>query len=185
MDLRDQSGAGLHRFAYERTGSMGVIDSSMDRRDLRLALEELYADYVGCLDDEEFERWPDFFAEQCSYSIIPRENYDRRLPLATLRCESKGMLRDRVTAVRQTSTYAPRYMRHIVSSLRVGVWQGNMLDVQANYVVLETLVDEFTRVFQSGRYLDRLVIEAGMLKFREKLCVFDSILIPNSLVFPI
>jgi 3-phenylpropionate/cinnamic acid dioxygenase small subunit len=72
-----------------------------------------------------------------------------------------------------------------VSSLRIGVWQGDMLEVQANYVVLETLVDEFTRVFQSGRYLDRLVIESGVLKFREKLCVFDSILIPNSLVFPI
>lgn len=164
---------------------MRVSDPSMDPRDLRLRLDELYADYVGCLDDEEFERWPEFFADECSYKIIPRENFDRGLPIATLMCESKGMLKDRVVAVRQTSTYAPRYMRHIVSSLRIGGWEGGTLGVQANYVVLETLVDQFTRVFQSGRYIDRLVVDDGRLKFCEKLCVFDSILVPNSLVFPI
>ena len=57
--------------------------------------------------------------------------------------------------------------------------------MQVNYAVFETLVDEFTRVFQTGRYLDRLVVEGGRLKFRDKICVFDSVLVPNSLVFPI
>ena len=157
----------------------------IDPRDLRLRLDELYADYAACLDDEEFERWPEFFTEVCIYKIVPRENYDRGLPIAAWLCESKGMLQDRVAAIRDSSTYAPRYMRHIVSSIRAKSWQDGALSVQANYVVLETLIGDLTRVFQSGRYLDRLVVEDGRLKFREKVCVFDSVLVVNSLVFPI
>jgi len=157
----------------------------MSKLDLRVRLDELYADYVACLDDEEFERWPEFFVESCTYKIISRENYDCGLPLATMLCESNGMLKDRVVAVRETSTYAPRFMRHIVGNLRIAEWQGDTLGVQANYAVFETLVDQFTRVFQSGRYIDRLVVDDGRLRFREKICDYDSVLVPNSLVFPI
>jgi 3-phenylpropionate/cinnamic acid dioxygenase small subunit len=47
----------------------------MDARELRLELEQLYADYVGCLDEERFEDWPQFFTEDCIYRIVPRENF--------------------------------------------------------------------------------------------------------------
>jgi salicylate 5-hydroxylase small subunit len=38
---------------------------------------------------------------------VPRENYDRSLPLATLSFESKGMLRDRVYAITETLFHEP------------------------------------------------------------------------------
>ncbi len=114
---------------------------------LRLELEELYAAYTACLDEERFEEWPEFFVEQCLYKIVPRENFERGLPLATWLCESKGYLADRVTAI--------------------------------------PLLDEFTRVFNTGQYRDKLVVEEGRLKFKEKLCIFDSLLVPNSLIYPL
>ena len=52
-------------------------------------------------------------------------------------------------------------------------------------LALETLQDELTRVFNTGQYHDKLVVEDGKLKFREKVCVFDSTLIPNSLIYPL
>ena len=36
-----------------------------------------------------------------------------------------------------------------------------------------------------GRYLDRIVVEDGRLKFAEKLCVFDTSVVPTSLIYPI
>lgn len=153
--------------------------------ELRLALEDLYADYTGCLDDERFEDWPEFFTDPCVYKIVPRENFERGLPLATWLCESKGYLADRVTAIRRTAVYAPRYVRRIVSGIRVLGWTDAVLEVRANYLALETLQDELTRVFNAGQYRDKLVVEGGRLKFREKLCIFDSILIPNSLIYPL
>jgi len=153
--------------------------------ELRLALEELYADYAACLDEERFEEWPEFFTDPCLYKIIPRENFDRGLPLATWLCESRGYLLDRVTAIRRTAVYAPRYVRRLVSGIRVLGWKGEVLEVRASYLALETLQDELTRVFNAGQYRDKLVVEDGRLKFREKLCIFDSALVPNSLIYPL
>ncbi len=159
--------------------------ANLSTRHLRLELEELYAEYAGCIDDDELESWPEFFTERCVYKIIPRENYRRGLPLATWLSESKGMLKDRVVTIRQTSMYAPRYLRHIVSCIRVGGWEGGVLDVRANYLVMETLMDDVSRIFNVGEYIDKLVVEDGGLKFKEKFCVFDSIVVPNSLIYPI
>jgi 3-phenylpropionate/cinnamic acid dioxygenase small subunit len=158
---------------------------TLSRRELRLDLEELYAEYVACLDEERFEEWPEFFTDDAIYRIIPRENFEHRLPIATLHCESKGYLQDRVVAIRQTSVYAPRYMRRLVSNIRILGWQDDRLEVRVNYAAFETLRDELTRVFSVGRCHDTLVDVGGSLKFKEKLVIFDSELIPNSLIYPL
>jgi 3-phenylpropionate/cinnamic acid dioxygenase small subunit len=157
----------------------------LNARELRLELEELYAAYTACLDEERFEEWPDFFVEQCVYKIVPRDNFERGLPLATWLCESRGYLADRVVAIRKTSVYAPRWIRRIVSGIRILGWNDGVLEARASYLALETLQDQLTRVFNAGQYRDRLVVEDGRLKFKEKLCIFDSILVPNSLVYPL
>ena len=152
---------------------------------LRSEIEALYADYVDCLDAGELERWPDFFTSECVYKIIPRENYERQLPLALMLCESEGMLRDRVEAVRRTSVYAPRVLRHIVSSVRIKHHDADSTQACANYVVLETPLDEPTRILNAGIYVDTLVRVGGQLRFKQRLCVCDSVLVPGSLVHPI
>lgn len=157
----------------------------MNLRDLRFEVEEMYYDYIECIDDDQLERWPEFFTDECLYKIIPRENVERGLPLATMLCESKGMLKDRVVAIRQTSMYAPRALRHLVSNIRVKGEDHGVIRVQANYAILETVVDEPTRVFNTGKYVDQVVREDGRLKFKEKLCIFDSVVIPASLIYPI
>jgi 3-phenylpropionate/cinnamic acid dioxygenase small subunit len=76
-------------------------------------------------------------------------------------------------------------MRRMVSGIRVLGWKEGVLEVRANYAAFETLQDELTRVFNTGQYRDKLVVEGGKLKFSEKLCIFDSLLIPNSLIYPL
>ena len=165
--------------------SAGQTHPDWSAQELRYQLEELYSAYSACLDEERFEEWPEFFIEQCVYKIVPRDNFERDLPLATWLCESKGYLADRVVAIRKTAVYAPRYVRRMVSSLRVLGEKDGVIEVRANYLALETLQDELTRVLNTGHYRDQLVFEAGELKFKEKLCIFDSLLIPNSLIYPL
>src|SRR5690242_4382182 len=162
----------------ERYPALGVGE-------LRLKLEELYAAYAACLDEERFEEWPEFFTEDCLYKIVPRENFERGLPLATWLCESKGYLKDRVVAIRKTAVYAPRYIRRMVSGIRILRQEGDEIQVRADYAAFETLLDELTRVFNVGIYHDVIAREAGSLKFRQKICVFDSALVPNSLIYPL
>ena len=162
---------------------------TLSARDLRAEMQALYGDYAEALNDEVFEAWPDFFTEQAFYQITSRENHERRLPLALWRCESKGMLRDRVVAIRQTAYYGPRSIRRMVSGVRALGWgQGEkrgVLQASASYLAVETLPDELTRVFNAGKYVDELVVENGRLLFAKRICVYDTLLIPNSLIYPL
>jgi len=153
--------------------------------ELRAEIEALYADYAERLDDGPIESWPQLFTEQCLYLLIPRDNFDRGLPLATIRCESRAMLEDRVRAVRETVMYEPRYLRHHITNPRGAVAPDGTIDVRASFTVIEVLPDELPRVLLTGRYLDRIVREAdGALRFAEKRCVHDSVLIANTIVVP-
>ena len=105
--------------------------------ELRLEIEDLYSAYAASLDDGDLDAWPEFFTEECLYQVIPRDNFDQSLPLALIRCESRAMLRDRVTAVRETTMFEPRYIRHLISNIRVSPKPDGVIDTQANYAVFE------------------------------------------------
>lgn len=157
----------------------------LERLALMLDLQRLYADYCACIDQARYQDWPDFFTEDCLYQVIPRENFDRGLPLATLSFESRGMLKDRVFGITQTLFHAPYYQRHIVSGVRIEEVDGDVIRSEANYLVIRTKQNELSEVFNAGRYIDVVVREQGQLRFRERCCVFDSELIPNSIIYPL
>ena len=153
---------------------------------LQRELEELNAVYAEALDDGPLERWPELFTEHCLYQIIPRENEQLGLPLAIMRCESRDMLKDRVTAIRETMMYEPRYLRHHVTNLRVRDRDGARVDAVANFSVIEVLPDELPRILICGRYLDWIVRDVdGAWRFGQRRCVYDSTLVPNSIIYPV
>ena len=152
---------------------------------LRFEIDDLYSAYVACIDEGRFADWPEFFTEECVYRVVPRENFDRGLPLSTLAFVSKGMLKDRVYGVTQTLFHAPYYQRHILGRPQLLEHRDGVIRTQVNYLVLRTRQNDPTELFNTGRYIDTIVRENGQLKFREKLCVFDSELIPNSIIYPL
>ena len=152
---------------------------------LRAEIADLYAEYGDVLDAGEYERWTALFTPVCLYLVIPRENHERGLPLATVRAESRGMLEDRVHAIRQTQMFVPRWIRHLIGAPRILSHADGVVACRASYAVFETQPDQLTRVLNVGRYEDEIVRDDGRLRFRRKLCIFDSILIPTSLVMPI
>jgi salicylate 5-hydroxylase small subunit len=137
----------------------------------------LFTRHGDLLDEDRFDEWVDLFTDDCEYLVIARENHDRGLPLATIRCESKGYLKDRVVAVRETSMYAPRSQRHVVGAplqQADGTWT-------ASYAVFQTLVDEPTQVFSTGRYVARVDSD----RFASLHVLYDSSLVLNSIVKPL
>src|ERR1700730_14491276 len=157
----------------------------MVSHELRDDIDALCADYPEALDDTELARWPPFFVEDCLYKLVPRENWDRNLPIALMLCESRGMLRDRVAAVRNTAVYAPRTFRHLIGQFRIKAETPERIRVRANYVVFQTLVDDLTRIQNTGKYIDLIVRTPVGLRFQEQICVFDSVLVPNSQIYPV
>jgi 3-phenylpropionate/cinnamic acid dioxygenase small subunit len=152
---------------------------------LKLALLELYEEYGAALDDE-LERWPEFFTETALYRIVARENYERNLLWPTMSCEGRGMMLDRIMAIRETSFFAPRQMRHFISGVRVLGETPEGYRTQANFLVGESQVEAESRVFAIGRYFDTVVRDAnGALRFADKVCVYDGNVILSSLIYPL
>ena len=148
-------------------------------------IQQLYADYALAVDSGQWDLWPEFFTEQCVYKIQPRENFERGLPLATLALTSKGMLKDRVYGIRETLYHDPYYQRHVVGAPMVRQVVNGAIHSEANYAVFRTKYDKESTVFNVGRYRDVIVPTAKGLKFAERLCIFDSEMIPNSIIYPI
>jgi salicylate 5-hydroxylase small subunit len=148
-------------------------------------LEWLYADCAAALDEGEFERWPSFFAEESSYFVTTQENVDRGWALGLLSCESRGMMIDRVAAIRKTMYYMPRVQRRIISGVRITRVDGALTHTRASFALFDTLGGEHTKVLAAGRFLDIVGREEDSLKFVKRTCILDASLVPNSLPFPI
>ena len=148
-------------------------------------LVQLYADYAYAVDSGDWSLWPEFFVDVCSYRLVPRENHERGFPLATLAFESKGMLRDRVYGIRETLFHDPYYQRHVVGAPLVRTASATRIGSEANYAVFRTKLNELSTVFNVGRYIDTVVRTPGGLKFESRLVVYDSEMIPNSIIYPI
>jgi 3-phenylpropionate/cinnamic acid dioxygenase small subunit len=153
--------------------------------ELRARLADLYCAYSDALDDGELERWPDFFAQDCVYKVIPRENFERELPIALIYCESRDMLVDRVVALRETALYVPRLVRHLTSNIRLRAIEPSGLRLTANFALFQSMADQRSELFLCGRYHDKVVEENGGLCFAERICVYDSTVVPTSLVYPV
>src|SRR5712692_2616905 len=89
----------------------------MDDVAVRLGVHELVAAYVDCIDEDRLEDWPDFFIEQCRYVITSRASYEAGLQHGIIYAASRGMLIDRITALRQANIFEPHRYRHIVDPL--------------------------------------------------------------------
>jgi 3-phenylpropionate/cinnamic acid dioxygenase small subunit len=153
---------------------------------LRVAVEDFYARYVEIADDPaRLEEWPDLFVEEGQYRVVPQENWQQDWPLAIVRAESRGMLKDRVATIQGLNTYSPRVMRHLVANVQCAR-RGDEIQASARFAVFETMIDEPSRVFATGVYRDRMVEEAdGTLRLSEHIVVLDNDLVPNSLVYPL
>ncbi len=169
-----------------RAGAGGAASARIgNEMMLRLEIEELHAAYSYCLDHGNLDDWPELFTEDCLYKLISRENWDLGLPLGTMFAEKRGGLLDRINAVKETSVYHERYLTHMITNTRVLGEQGGVVEASANYMVLETLPNQYTQILNAGRYLDKIVREGGRLRFKEKICIYDSVLVPASIITPI
>lgn len=158
---------------------------SVERLMLQLEIDQLNAAYAAVLDEKRFDEWPLFFVEDGSYKVQARENFDRGLPLALIALESQGMMKDRVYGVTQTIYHGPYYTRHVVGPAQVLSDDGSLVKAQAHYAVFRTRPGDSSEVYNVGRYVDELKRTTAGLKFQSRLCVYDSEMVLNSLIYPI
>jgi anthranilate 1,2-dioxygenase small subunit len=157
----------------------------MDETALRLGVGELIAAYADCIDDDRLEEWPDFFVEDCRYLITDRESHAAGLRHGIIYAASKGMLTDRVMAMRRANIYEAQHYRHIVGPLRIDRVEGGVALTRCNFLAVRIMHDGESRLFATGRYLDRIAVAKTPFRFIERTVVLDSPKIDTLLVIPL
>ena len=151
---------------------------------LRQELLALQDEYIGALDTDALELWPEMFVDDCLYEIVPKENEDLGLPAPVIHCDSKAMLRDRVISLRNANIFQPVVYRHFVSGLSFAATDGEV-EMRSSYLVINTSQLGQSVVYQTGRYHDVVVRDGGRWRFRSKRVIYDTSRIQTALAIPI
>jgi len=162
-----------------------VVETTIQEMMLWYNMHRLQEMYVSVIDTDRLEEWPDMFTEDCIYEIVPKENVDLGLSVGIMHCFGRPMLRDRVVSLRQANVFEPHTYRHMTSGLEFTSVDADTLDMQSNYVVIQTLTDGESRVYQAGRYLDRVVRTAQGWRYQRKRAIYDTSRVQTLLVTPI
>ncbi|HEX5325288.1 MAG TPA: aromatic-ring-hydroxylating dioxygenase subunit beta [Acetobacteraceae bacterium] len=164
----------------------GIADPRLAALLTRHEIDVFNARYAAALDQRNLDEWVAMFTDDAFYIVTSRENADRALPVGLIYCEGQAMIRDRAFAVENTAMFAPRYLRHIIANTLVMDDDGCEVRAQANYVVLQVLHDRpEATLHQVGCYRDVFRRTEAGLKLRERRCVYDNLLVPNSLCIPV
>ncbi len=157
----------------------------MDAMRLWFEIYQLQQSYIAVLDNDRLEEWPEFFVSDCLYEIVPRENEVAGLPIGIIYCDSQDMLHDRITSLRHANIYEVHNYRHMVSGLQITPVDDKTVNAESSYVVIQTLQDGESTVYQAGRYQDRIVLTDAGWRFQTRRVVYDTSRVKTLLATPI
>ncbi|MET0279311.1 MAG: aromatic-ring-hydroxylating dioxygenase subunit beta [Pseudorhodoplanes sp.] len=143
------------------------------------------ADYARCIDDDRLEGWPDFFHGPCLYRITTSSNHRDGLEAGIVFANSRGMLADRVSALREANIYERQTYRHILGQPSILSEEGAMVRSETSFLVARILQDGETSIFATGRYFDLYEIVDRAAKLNERIVVCDSSRIDTLLALPL
>lgn len=166
---------------------MSVLVTEAPISDDRLyrLLGEFQAQYVSVIDEDQLESWPDLFDDACLYVVTSASNHKLGLQAGLIYADSKGMLRDRVSALREANIYEQHSYRHMVGQPLVKKREGEALRAETSFLVARIMHTGETTIFATGRYLDRYRIDGERLLLRERIVVCDSGTIDTLLALPL
>lgn len=153
--------------------------------EMRNLIADLLVEYGWRIDNDKLEDWVELFTEDARYDVIPRDNYERGLPLCLISCKNRAMIRDRILALRVANEYNLHFDRHIISTAKIIEQGDETIRIEANYVVLQTDQTGSSKVFSTGVYHDLLVLENGRLLIKDKVVVVDTFCVPTLIATPI
>ena len=143
------------------------------------------ADYARCIDDDRLEAWPDFFSESCIYKITTAENLREGLEAGIIFANSRDMLRDRVSALREANIYERQSYRHILGQPCILSDDGTKVRSETSFLVMRTVQDGDSVIYATGRYLDIYAISDDSATLNERIVVCDSSRINTLLAIPL
>jgi anthranilate 1,2-dioxygenase small subunit len=145
----------------------------------------LQAAYIRCIDNNALETWPDFFLDQCLYVVTSAENHKAGFEGGIIYADTKGMLIDRIAALRQANVYEKQSYRHILGLPHIVRNGGDEAESETPFMVARIMHDGQSDIFATGLYLDTYRSAGDELKFAKRLVVCDSSRVDTLMALPL
>lgn len=152
---------------------------------VREKLIEFNADYVRCIDSDQLERWPSFFAEQCHYRITTEENLNEGLQAGLVYANSRSMLVDRISALRNANIYERQKYRHVVGLPTPSVLEGQQFECETPFLIVRIVQGNETFLYTTGIYKDVYQMTDDSLQLVSRIVVCDSFRFDTLLAVPL
>ena len=143
------------------------------------------AAYARCIDSDRLEEWPGFFTEKCFYKVTTAANHREGLEAGLIWADTRNMLIDRASALREANIYERQSYRHILGQPFILDESDEEVRSETSFLVVRITRDGASDLFASGRYLDRYVPEDGGVMLAERVVVCDSSRIDTLLALPL
>lgn len=143
------------------------------------------ARYIHAIDDENCVGWPDFFVDDCFYQVTSVDNLNQNLPAGAIWLDSKTMLQDRITSLREANIYERHSYRHLIGQPYLKALSGNEAESETAFIVARITREGPTDLYATGRYLDRWRVDGADAKIISRIVALDSNRIDTLLGFPL
>ena len=155
--------------------------------EVRMQIDDLMADYAHTIDDDALEGWPAFFTEAATYKVISRENYEANMPLGIISCIGRGMMQDRIEALRNANIFEPHTYCHLLGPTRLSADSDDVghYHARTNFSVIRTMQSGDSIRFATGKYVDVIAVDSNHPRFASRIVVLESRRIDALLVIPI
>lgn len=154
-------------------------------QDVVSIVNQVQAAYARCIDDGDLKAWPDFFEENCLYKITSAENHERGLEAGIVFANSRGMLADRISSLREANIHERQTYRHFLGQPWIASQNGSEVRSETSFFVMRIMQDGRTDVYATGRYLDKYKLNGNSAKIAERIVVCDSSRFDTLLALPL
>lgn len=156
-----------------------------DLQTLYFRISRTLADYARCIDDDRLEEWPAFFTETCLYKVTTADNHREGLEAGVIFANSRGMLTDRISALREANIYERQAYRHILGQPSILAADADTAHTETSFMVARIMRDGGTSLYATGRYLDIWRVETDALLLAQRVVVCDSSRIDTLMALPL
>lgn len=149
------------------------------------SINKLNALYAASLNEDQLEDWPSFFVEDCLYKITTCDNYEQGRPAGLMYADSKNMLIDRISSLREANIYERQRYRHLIGMPLIQAESAETVVASTPFMVCRTMRGGEMSVFAVGKYIDELVKLGSALKINKRIVVCDSVAVNTLLAIPL
>ena len=148
-------------------------------------IDTLNRHYGNTIDEDQLEEWPTFFISDGRYMVTTRQNHEAGMPVGLILCDNRAMMEDRISALRIANLFEPHTYRHLIDPPVINEKSGTEYALQTSFVCFRTVQASGPEIFCTGKYLDKIIDDDGILRFKERIVVCDSERIDTLIVIPI